>query len=333
MIFPDICVGFTTQVLDNGLLVDPHDQQDIANALLKLVAERQLWARCRHNGLRNIHLFSWPEHCKTYLSRLTSCRPRQPRWRRAQEAFEAPEPDSPNDSLRDIQDISLNLKLSLDGERAEEENNAVDGGLDSAEGKLESAAMRLPKGVAGATVRANEQGNSNSSSKFPAPRRRKPIFVIAVDCDTDEERMGVIQRVLEVVRRAGPPGSGLILSTSLTISEVHSLLTSRGVLPTDFDAFICSSGSDIYYPSPVSEEFELPFTLDLDYRSHIEYRWGGEDLRRTLLRWAASSAEEEQIVAEDEQRSSTYCLAFSVKNPEKVNLPFFCLENPSNRRC
>ncbi|CAA6672614.1 unnamed protein product [Spirodela intermedia] len=313
------------KVLDNGLLVDPHDQQDIANALLKLVAERQLWARCRQNGLRNIHLFSWPEHCKTYLSRLTSCRPRHPQWQRThQEAFDAPEPDSPNDSLRDIQDISLNLKLSLDGEKAEEENNVVDGGLDSVEGKLENAAMRLPKGVVRATVKANEQGN-NSSSKFLLPRRRKPIFVVAVDCDTDDERIGVIQRVLEVVRRAGPPGSGLILSTSLTISEVYSLLTSRGVLPTDFDAFICSSGSDIYYPSSVSEEFELPFTLDLDYRSHIEYRWGGEDLRRTLVRWAASivdnsgqGEEEQSVVAEDEQRSSTYCLAFSVKNPERV---------------
>ncbi|RVX19794.1 putative sucrose-phosphate synthase 1 [Vitis vinifera] len=51
------------RVLDNGLLVDPHDQQSVANALLKLVADKQLWGRCRQNGLKNIHLFSWPEHC------------------------------------------------------------------------------------------------------------------------------------------------------------------------------------------------------------------------------------------------------------------------------
>ncbi|KAM1774412.1 hypothetical protein ACFX1R_045808 [Malus domestica] len=54
------------RVLDNGLLVDPHDQRSIVDALLKLVSDKQLWARCRQNGLKNIHLFSWPEHCKTY---------------------------------------------------------------------------------------------------------------------------------------------------------------------------------------------------------------------------------------------------------------------------
>ncbi|KAL2936181.1 Sucrose-phosphate synthase [Bienertia sinuspersici] len=69
-------------VLDNGLLIDPHDQQSIADALLKLVADKHRWTKCRQNGLKNIHLFSWQEHCKTYLSRIASCRPRQPNWRK-----------------------------------------------------------------------------------------------------------------------------------------------------------------------------------------------------------------------------------------------------------
>jgi sucrose-phosphate synthase len=68
------------RVLDNGLLIDPHDQQSIADALLKLVADKQLWAKCRQNGLKNIHLFSWPAHCKSYLSRIATCKHRQPRW-------------------------------------------------------------------------------------------------------------------------------------------------------------------------------------------------------------------------------------------------------------
>lgn len=38
---------FNSQVLNNGLLVDPHDQKAIADALLKLVAEKNLWAECR----------------------------------------------------------------------------------------------------------------------------------------------------------------------------------------------------------------------------------------------------------------------------------------------
>ncbi|KAF8393148.1 hypothetical protein HHK36_021389 [Tetracentron sinense] len=321
------------RVLDNGLLVDPHDQQSIADALLKLVADKQLWARCRQNGLKNIHLFSWPEHCKTYLSRILSCRPRHPQWESSNDGFEDSESDSPGDSLRDIQDISLNLKLSFDGEK-NEGSCTLDNNLDSEENaldgksKLENAVLAWSKGLrdtqkAGSTEKADQ---NTSSSKFPALRRRKHIFVIAVDCDTITDLLGTIQKVFEAAgkdRTAGP--IGFILSTSLTISEIHSLLISGGLSPTDFDAFICNSGSDLYYPSLNTEDSPsgLPFVVDLDYHLHIEYRWGGEGLRKTLVRWAASTVDkksenEEPVVTEDEQRSTTYCYAFKARNPALI---------------
>ncbi|KAG1327109.1 Sucrose-phosphate synthase [Cocos nucifera] len=314
------------RVLDNGLLVDPHDQQAIADALYKLVSDKQLWARCRQNGLKNIHLFSWPEHCKTYLSRLATFRPRHPQWKRSEDGFENSESDSPGDSLRDIQDISLNLKLSLDGEKAED-----DGALESEEGaaneksKLERLVAKLSKSV----MRTNHKDTSSeNSSKLPLLRRRKHIFVIAVDSVTHEDLIEIIKSVFEAARKDRMSGSvGFVLSTSLTISEIYTILTSRGIPATDFDAFICNSGSDLYYSSPSSDEMlsssELPFAIDDDYHSQIEYRWGGEGLRKTLVRWAASIVEkkgesEEQIVIEDEQRSSTFCHAFEVKNPALV---------------
>ncbi|GJZ09642.1 hypothetical protein Tco_0543925 [Tanacetum coccineum] len=92
-----------TKVLGNGLLIDPHDQQSIADALIKLVADKQLWAKCGANGLKNIHLFSWTEHCKTYLSRIASCKPMQPRWLKIVDA-EHSEPGSANDFLGDMED-------------------------------------------------------------------------------------------------------------------------------------------------------------------------------------------------------------------------------------
>ncbi|XP_058112059.1 probable sucrose-phosphate synthase 1 isoform X2 [Magnolia sinica] len=325
------------RVLENGLLVDPHDQQAIADALLKLVADKQLWARCRQNGLKNIHLFSWPEHCKTYLSRIASCRPRHPQWRRSDDAYENSESDSPGDSLRDIQDISLNLKLSLDGEKGEE-SAAPDSALDSEEStvdgksKLESAVLKFSKGVLKTTKRTlssdrAEQGGS--TSKFPMLRRRKHIFVIALDTDSNTDLLEFIQKIFDAAHMAMTSGFiGFILSTSLTISEIHSLLVSGGMNATDFDAFICNSGSDLYYPSSNSSEdmpsaTELPFVIDLDYHSQIEYRWGGEGLRKTLVRWTDSVVDkkgenEERIVTEDEQRSTTYCYAFNVNNPTRI---------------
>ncbi|KAJ9688755.1 hypothetical protein PVL29_014419 [Vitis rotundifolia] len=314
------------RVLDNGLLVDPHDQQSIADALLKLVADKQLWAKCRQNGLKNIHLFSWPEHCKTYLTKIASCKPRHPQWQRTDDGTENSDTDSPGDSLRDIQDISLNLKFSLDGDKNEasgnpenSDENAVDG-----KSKLENAVLTWSKGFVRDTRKAGfteKSDQSTGTGKFPALRRRKHIFVIAVDCDTNTDTLETAGKILEAFGKEKTEGSvGFILSTSMSISEVHSFLVSGGLSPTDFDAFVCNSGSDLYYSSLTSED--SPFVLDLYYHSHIEYRWGGEGLRKSLVRWAASindkMAENERIIVENEQVLTEYCYAFKVQKPGMV---------------
>ncbi|KAH7659962.1 Sucrose-phosphate synthase plant protein [Dioscorea alata] len=323
------------RVLDNGLLVDPHDQNAIADALLKLVADKNLWAQCRQNGLKNIHLFSWPEHCKTYLSRIASCKPRHPQWQRSH-AFGNSEPESPGDSWRDIKDISLNLKLSIDGERTGENatlDNIVDSEESSAERntKLERTLVKASKGLVrsvnkvGLVDRTEENINS---SKLPMLRRRKHIFVIAVDDNTDTDLIKTIKQIFDATSEERMSGSvGYVLSSALTISEVHSIIVSGGIPATDFDAFICNSGSELYYPSSNSDDLlsssELPYELDADYHSQIEYRWGGDGLRKTLIRWAGSIVNtngdsEEKVVTEDEQRSAAYCYAFRVKDPALV---------------
>ncbi|KAL7189800.1 hypothetical protein ACSBR1_039439 [Camellia fascicularis] len=311
------------RVLNNGLLIDPHDQQSIADALLKLVSDNQLWAKCRQNGLKNIHLFSWPEHCKTYLSRIASCKLRQPWWQRNDDGDDNSESDSPSDSLRDI---SLNLKFSMDVEKNEGSYNA-DSSLESEDRKtkLENAVLTWSKGVQKGTQKAGftEKADQNSSAgKFPALRRRKHIIVIAVDFDAITDLFESARKIFDSVEKERTEGSvGFILATSFTLSEIQSFLISGGLSPTYFDAFICNSGSDLYYSSPNSED--NPFVVDLYYHSHIEYRWGGEGLRKTLVRWAGSITDkmgenEEKIVTEDEKISTNYCYAFKVQKPGKV---------------
>ncbi|KAF9606176.1 hypothetical protein IFM89_023631 [Coptis chinensis] len=121
------------QALNNGLLVDPHDQQAIADALLKLVSEKNLWQDCRKNGWRNIHLFSWPEHCRTYLTRVAACRMRHPQWQTDTPMDELEAEDSLGDSLKDVQDMSL--RLSVDGDKA-----SVNGSLEYGGSELEKVA-------------------------------------------------------------------------------------------------------------------------------------------------------------------------------------------------
>nr|AAL34531.1 sucrose-phosphate synthase [Ipomoea batatas] len=301
---------------DNGLLVDPHDQHAIADALLKLVADKHLWAKCRANGLKNIHLFSWPEHCKTYLSRIAGCKPRQPCWLRNADDDENSESESPSDSLRDIQDISLNLKFSLDGDKNEDSDNLFD--PDDRKNKLENAVLAWSKGVKGTHKTSIDKiDQSSSAGKFPALRRRKQIFVIAVDCDSSTGLFENVRKIFAAVEAEGMEGS-IGFHIGHFIQYIRSAFFSdfRGHESTDFDAFICNSGGDLYYSSSHSED--NPFVVDLYYHSHIEYRWGGEGLRKTLVRWAASISDkkgekEEHIVVEDEKNSADYCYTFKVQ--------------------
>ncbi|RXI05688.1 hypothetical protein DVH24_017730 [Malus domestica] len=323
---PDPPIWPEVLVLDNGLLIDPHDQQSIADALLKLVADKQLWARCRQNGLKNIHLFSWPEHCKTYLSRIASCKQRQPQWHRSEDGGDTSESESPSDSLRDIQDLSLNLKFSMDVEKS---GTSVNDSLDS-EGntadrrsKIESAVLAWSKGISRDTRKAgiSEKADHNNAGKFPVLRRRKHLIVISVDCETVTELNEITKNIFEAMGKEKAEGSvGFILSTSLTIIEIRSFLVFGGLNPKDFDAYICNSGSDLYYPSINSED--RPFAVDFYYHSHIEYRWGGEGLRKTLLRWATSVNDKktgsEAIVSAADQLSTDYCYAFKVQAPGKL---------------
>ncbi|CAI9293390.1 unnamed protein product [Lactuca saligna] len=298
------------RVLDNGLLIDPHDQKSIADALLKLVADKQLWSKCRSNGLRNIHLFSWTEHCKTYLSRIATCKPRHPGWLKNDDDDETSESDSPSDSLRDMQDISLNLKFSMDGG---EKGNSIN--PEDRNSKLENAVLSYTKSIA----KVNPE-----QPKFPALRRRTHIFVVAIDDDDVEGIFGNVRKIFEAVDKEKNEGSiGFILATSLQIAEVHSFLVKKGVNPADFDAFICNSGADLYYSSSHSED--NPFVFDLYYHSHIEYRWGGEGLRKTLVKWASSIIDkkaekksEEHVVTEDEEVTTNYCYAFNIHKPGLV---------------
>lgn len=285
------------------------------------MSDKHLWAKCRLNGLKNIHQFSWPEHCKNYLSRIGTLKPRHPCWQKNDIATEISEADSPEDSLRDIHDISLNLKLSLDSEKS----GSKEGNSNTVTRHIEHAVQKL------SDISATKNDGPGENCKWSSLHRRKHIIVIAVDSVQDVDLVQIIKNIFESSRKERLSGAvGFIFSTSRAISEIHVLLKSGGIEASDFDAFICNSGSDVCYPSSSSEDMlspaELPFMIDLDYYSQIEYRWGGEGLRKTLVRWAAekNNESEQKVIVEDEECSSTYCISFKVSNTVAVRFLVLC---------
>ncbi|KAJ0969185.1 hypothetical protein J5N97_022062 [Dioscorea zingiberensis] len=333
------------RALNNGLLVDPHDQKAIADALLKLVSEKNLWHECRKNGWRNVHLFSWPEHCRTYLSRVAACRMRYPQWQTDTPMDEMAVEESLDDSLQDVQESSL--RLSFDGEK-----NSLDVSLDHSPSELEKVVAEksgdpelqdqvkrilnkinksAPDAQSGNKIQRQES-LPQSINKYPLLRRRRRLFVIALDSydhsgNPDKKMVQVIQEVFKAIRSDQMMSriSGFALSTAMPISETLQLLKSGKIQVTDFDALICSSGSEVYYPGTLQcTDSAGKFCADTDYATHIEYRWGYDGVKRTIAKLMnpqdaqAGNKASLNSVEEDEKSCNAYCVSFLIKDPSKA---------------
>lgn len=279
------------KALNNGLLIDPHDQKAIEEALLKLVADKNLWLECRKNGLKNIHRFSWPEHCRNYLSHVE-----HGRNRRSTSLLEitpiAEEPTS--DSLKDVEDISF--RFSTEGD------SKLNGETDPA--------ARQKQIIETIMSRVSSTGNSNNSY-FPG--RRQSLVVVAADCyDNDGNLAKAFQTIILNVMKVVRPGRiGVVLLTGLSLQETIEALNSCQVNIEEFDALVCNSGSEMYYPWK-------DLMADADYEAHVEYAWPGENISSTIPRLARIDDEEENDIVEYASACSSRCLSYSLKHEAKT---------------
>lgn len=254
-----------------------------------------MWSECRKNGLKNIHRFSWTEHCRNYLSHVEHCRSRHPTARL--EIMKVPE-EPMSDSLKDVEDLSL--RFSVDGDFK------FNGELD--------AATRQKKLIEAIT----QQASFNRNASFThCPGRRQILFVIAVDCyessgNTTEIFTSVIENVMKAAGLSIGLGKvGFALATGLCLRETMEALRTCPVNIEDFDAIICNSGSEIFYPW-------RDMVADSDFEAHIEYRWPGENVRSMVPRLARMEDGTEDEIAEYAIACSARCYSYNIKPAAKV---------------
>src|SRR5690606_4962145 len=62
----------------NGILVDVQHEQEIADALKKLLTDEKLWEQCSRNGITGVRrLYTWKAHAERYVQVLDElCTPR-----------------------------------------------------------------------------------------------------------------------------------------------------------------------------------------------------------------------------------------------------------------
>lgn len=297
------------RALHNGLLVDPHDAAGITAALLGLVGDKARWAECRRNGLRNIHRFSWPHHCRLYLSHVAAyCddNQQQPLLRLPSSSTAAGSRSGADDSLSDSL-RGLSLRISVD---ASHEPNAADSAA-----AIMDALRRRPA----SDKQAPPRGNSANRPMGFAPGTRQSLLVLAVDC-YGEDRKPDLERLKEAIDLAmsaagdGAGGrTGFVLSTGMTIPEAADALRACGVDPAAFDAMVCSSGAEICYPWN-----EL--AADEEYAGHVAFRWPGEHVRDAVPRLGKADygGAQESDLAVDAAASSVHCHAYAASDASKV---------------
>jgi sucrose-phosphate synthase len=153
-------------------------------------------------------------------------------------------------------------------------------------------------------------------------------MVIAIDSyDPSSQKptaalVKILQDIVKAIRREASVGfsTGVIIASALSVSEIVMTLTSNGLSPHDFDALVCSSGSEVYYPADSGIETELQ--ADADYQSHIDYRWGYNGLRKTMPHIISPNGETETknpIFVHDENMCNPHCLAYRVTEPDAVS--------------
>ncbi|GBG88751.1 hypothetical protein CBR_g48279 [Chara braunii] len=371
------------KMLGNGLLVDPHDFKSMADALLKLVSDRNLWRECRRNGLKNICCYSWPSHCMTYFTKVAGCRQRHPQWK--SDAKEHPDVDDEYDE-REEEHFNTSgsaemesLLISMDEEGASRILAFTSSG--DSDSKLYMSGEKGDKvpfwkrgrgGQSGVLRTMVEEGEGGGSAKpaltVPGPisravdasdlapgtvlRSRKRLLIFAIDSYYEDGRptdsiVRALRRAISVagiMGRSARGGVGFGVSTAMNVQEITALLESGGIPPRTLDVVIAGGGSGMFYPvlgredgsgsnagSGKTTKATKKFTRDEDYPSHIEYRWGGDGLRRTMARFLVQRTRdgaliEEEVASgrankwleEDVARCTPYRLAYKVANTAQV---------------
>ncbi|KAJ1275226.1 hypothetical protein BS78_05G120400 [Paspalum vaginatum] len=287
------------KALHNGLLVDPHDAAAITDALLGLLADKARWLECRRNGLRNIHRFSWPHHCRLYLSHVdANCdhpAPHQLLRVPASPRAAAADDDSLSDSLR-------GLSISIDAS-----HDLKAGAGDSAAAIMDALRRR----------RATDRPPSSSPrANGHAPGRRQGLLVLAVDCYGADGRPDAEQmkRALDVALSAAAAAGGrlgCVLSTGMTIAEAVDALGACGADPAAFDALVCSGGAELCYPWK-------EVAADEEYAGHVAFRWPGEYVRAAVPRLGKADGAQDADLAVDEAACSVHCHAYAAAGASKV---------------
>lgn len=254
-------------------------------------------------------------------------------WKTDTPADDLAAEESLNDSLKDV---DMSLRLSIDGEKSSlnelVDHSAATGGDPELQDQVKRVLSKMKKPKSNAQdTEVESKVSDNVQNRYPMLRRRRRLIVIAIDCydsngNPQKLMIQIIQQMFKAIKLDPQIArmSGFAISTAMPISELIKFLQSENIKINEFDALICSSGGEVYYPGIYTKEDGTTFP-DPDYLSHIDYRWGSNGVRKTIWKLMNAPDGEEpkspkssSVVKEDQGASSSHCLSYLIKDVNKV---------------
>ena len=276
--------------LENGFLVDPLSEEEIGNALVKILTEKNLWEEFSRIGSANIHAYSWKAHCEKSLNRLENEKryiksvqritPMGGSWDDRYFRASLTDPSLEDFSAKSPKDVASiddqAMRFDPESRRAEEERDSgrprvatrtrlVVVMLDNS--SLAGQALRLLKSIIASAYGRRSERMSTS----------KVGFGIASMLSLDKTSTLAEQSGVKVRHLISMPVE-FVLCGALQMSEI--------------DFVVCNSGADLFVRSSGTE-----MTSYEPYDVHIDERWNKDAIERVLERMWADRQKQKHLLS------------------------------------
>lgn len=293
--------------LKNGVLVDPSDSTAVAEALLKIVTDSEVWDDYSSNGRNNIMAYSWPSHCAKYLRQLETEHQRATKALNLYQSYSASfDSAAMSAAIADIVEQYSPASAAPNGTTppaagahsafaslAANAAAATTMGLDIHHDRHSSLPLLASAGggytppLLSPLVSATTDDLSVPTSLVPeaptaALRRRARYTVLAIDSAEAAAALAARLRAApEALRVSGDVGLGVtsVLSHRATLAALEA----AGLSTSELDFIVSGAGSEIWYPSGDK------LVEDSGFEFHIDHIWDRLALKRTIARMLGST--------------------------------------------
>ncbi|GMH33769.1 hypothetical protein BSKO_01603 [Bryopsis sp. KO-2023] len=260
--------------LQNGILVDPTDTEQIANALLTILTQKSVWDDYNKNGINNIMAYSWPAHCAKYLENIEREKKRR----------------------KNIKQITA-FSGSWDNSKF---NTMVDKAGFDMEDPMALVGNETPKMVDDSILDFEKEGRMAEEEKDSgAPRmaNRERIYVFTLDNQPMAKQAlkllrGAVKAAYETEgsdRETSPAGFGI--ASMMSFDMTCTLLDYESVDTRDIDFIIVNGGADVFLWAGQDDMISYD-----PYDMHISGYWDKTVVERLLKRIWKDGKKEKRLL-------------------------------------